>query len=476
MSRIGVARMRCASRLHRIYRCARMGLRQAVLWAMVWGMLLPAPAVAEAPAAAAGAYGAESFTLTNGLTVVVVSNPRVPVVLHMVWYKVGAADDPDGRTGIAHFLEHLMFKGTEMVPAGAFSRAIARIGGRDNAFTSWDYTAYHQTVAAEHLEQVMQMEADRMANLRLDPATVLPEREVVLEERRQRTGNDPRDRLSQPLFAAHYFRHPYGIPVLGWEEDIRGLTRADALAQYQRWYAPNNAILIVVGAATRAQVQALAERYYGPIPARTVAGHNRPREPEMAVERRIVLRDAEVRQPALRRIYRAPHHFSAQRAQVPAVQVLANILAGGATSRLNRTLVVAQKRATTVWLNYNPSLRDYGHINLGAIPAPDVTTESLEAALDQELQTLVRDGVSAEEVAAAQRRLRAEHAYSRDSLTGPAYAIGTALALGRALADVEAEPERLEAVTPDEVNRAARDIFTRRDTTTGLLLSGGGGS
>ena len=269
----------------------------------------------EQPTAAArpqsprkGVFFPDTFMLGNGMQVVVVTNQRVPVITHMVWYKVGAADEVTGKSGIAHFLEHLMFKATDELKPGEFSRIVARNGGRDNAFTSWDYTAYFQNVAADRLELVMRMEADRMANLRLTDETVLPERDVVIEERRQRTENEPGDKLSELVQASLFVHHPYGLPIIGWEHEIRQLTRDDANEFYQTWYAPNNAVLVIAGDVTVDQVRPLAEKYFGSIAPRPVPARFRVEEPPFAAERRVILRDAQVRQPGLRRLYLAPSY------------------------------------------------------------------------------------------------------------------------------------------------------------------------
>jgi zinc protease len=221
-----------------------------------------------------------SFNLANGMQVVVIPDHRTPVVTHMVWYKNGSADDPPGKSGIAHFLEHLMFKGTETRPKGMFSNLVSELGGQENAFTSFDYTAYFQKVAKEHLGTMMSFEADRMKNLVLSDEDVLPERDVVLEERRMRTDSDPGAQLSESLGRTLYVNHPYGLPIIGWQHEIEGLNREDALAYYRRFYTPENAILVVAGDVTEAAVRSLAEETYGRIAARGEAPRrNRTAEP-----------------------------------------------------------------------------------------------------------------------------------------------------------------------------------------------------
>jgi len=235
-------------------------------------------------------FNPETVTLANGLQVVAINNPRAPVVAHMVWYRIGAADEPPLKSGIAHFLEHLMFKGTREIPPGEFSKIVANNGGRDNAFTSYDYTGYFQNIARDRLELVMRMEADRMTNLVLTDAEVNPEREVIREERRSVVDNNPRSRLREQMNAALYLNHPYGRPIIGWDHEIQGLTTGDALAWYRAYYAPNNAVLVVAGDITMAELKPLAEKYYGVIPSKPIPARVRPTEPPPQVARRVELK------------------------------------------------------------------------------------------------------------------------------------------------------------------------------------------
>jgi len=297
--------------------------------------------------AQARVFDPETFTLANGLQVVVIENRRAPIVTHMVWYKVGAADESAGESGNAHFLEHLMFKGTNTLGPGEFSEIIAQNGGQENAFTSYDYTAYYQTVANDRLEIVMRHEADRMANLVLTDALVLPERDVILEERRSRVDNEPGSQLRETMQAGLYLNHPYRVPVIGWEHEIRSLSTETALAFYRRWYAPNNAVLVVAGDVDADEVRRLAEKYYGKVPAGEVLERVRPTEPPQYAARRVTLENARVRQPSLSISYLAPAHNSPGGEHAYALQVLDQILGGGATSRLYRSLVVEQGLAAS---------------------------------------------------------------------------------------------------------------------------------
>src|SRR5215813_12750674 len=241
--------------------------------------VLAAVATLASLSAQAAVFSPSTITLANGLQVVVIENHRAPVVTHMVWYRVGAADEVPGKTGIAHFLEHLMFKGTKTVPPEGFSEIVARLGGNENAFTTADYTAYFQSVAVEHLEEMMKLEADRMVNLVLTDDVVLPERDVILEERRQRIDNDPGAQLMEMARAVLFLNHPYRMPTIGWENEMRGLTTADALAWHTKWYEPGNAIVVISGDVTMDQVRPLAEKYYGALPATVVPARARPDEP-----------------------------------------------------------------------------------------------------------------------------------------------------------------------------------------------------
>ncbi len=421
---------------------------------------------ARAPAAV---FNPETFTLPNGMDVIVVPNRRAPIVTHMVYYRVGAAEEAMGKSGIAHFLEHLMFKATKNLAAGEFSRTVARNGGRDNAFTSWDYTGYVQTVARDRLEIVMRMEADRMAGLALTDATVDPERDVILEERRQVIDNVPARRLSEQVHAALFLNHPYGRPIIGWEHEIRGLTRADAEAWHRAWYAPNNAILVVAGDVDAAELRPLAEKYYGAVAARDVPARVRPAEPPPQAARRVTLRDERVRQPNWSRTYLAPGLLAGDSKHAYPLQVLVDLL-GGQSGRLYRALVVDLKIAVSAGASYDSDVVDLATFGLYASPTPGGDVEALERAIDEELAKLLRDGVTADEVERAKTRLAASAVFARDSLGTAPRVIGSAVAAGIPLAEVEAWPERIAVVTQEQVNEAARAVLRDERGVTGLLL------
>ena len=420
--------------------------------------------------ASAQVFNPETFTLKNGMQVVVIPNHRVPVVSHMVWYKVGAADEVAGKTGLAHMVEHMMFKGTPTVPAGQFSRIVASNGGRDNAFTTADYTAFFQNVAVDRLGLVMKLEADRMANLKLEDKDFQPERQVVLEERRMRVENEPEAQLQEQMQAAMFLNGPYHHPVIGWRSEIEGYAVKDVVDFHRRWYAPNNAILVVSGDITAAQLKPLAEKYYGDIPARPVPHRARTEEPAPVAARSIELRDPDVTQPSWSRQYLAPSYGKGETQYAYPLQVLSQILGGGATSRLYKGLVVEQKLAASASAGYDPSAIDLTAFEIAASPSPGVPVEKLQEAIVASLRTVVTNGVSDEEVKRAKDQLQAGVAYARDSFHTGARVLGAALATGRTIADVESWPQRIAAVTPEQVNEAARAVLKDERAVTGLLL------
>ncbi len=415
-------------------------------------------------------FSPDSFTLDNGMQVVVVSNHRAPVVTHMVWYRAGAMDEAPGRTGAAHLLEHLMFKGTEANPDGIFSQTVSRNGGRENAFTSQDFTGYFQSVAADRLELMMQLEADRMTNLVLSQEDIDTEREVVREERRSRIENEPGSRLNEQANAAFFMNHPYGNPVIGWDHELRQLTRDNLLDYYWSWYAPNNAILVVVGDVTMDQVRPLAEKHYGAIPARDLPPRIDWREPPAAAAQQVTLSDPQVRQPGWSRRYRAPGYVYGDTEHAYPLEVLADILGGGTTSRIYRSLVVEQKIAAGAGAWYSPTSRGPTTFGFYGSPLPGGDIAAVEAAMEAEIEKLLRDGVTEEEVQRSIARLQAEAIYARDSLQGPAHVLGNSLVIGMTIEEVEAWPDRIGAVTAEAVNAAARAVLSSDAAMTTLLL------
>jgi len=407
--------------------------------------------------------------LGNGLEIVVIEDHRAPVVTHMVWYRNGSADDPPGKSGIAHFLEHLMFKGTKSHPQGKFSELIADVGGQENAFTSNDYTAYFQRVAKEHLSVCMDYEADRMKNLVLSDEVVSPERDVVLEERRMRTDSDPSEQLGEALQAALFTQHPYGRPIIGWSHEIESLDRADALAYYDRFYTPENAILVVAGDVDAAEVISLAEKYYGPIAARGAPPKRfRPHEPEPRAHRLVTLADEKVEQPMHQSIFLVPSYRSAAPGEAEALEVLAHVLGGGHTSLLFKTLVMEDKIAVTAGAHYQGTSVDDTRFYVFAVPAPGVSLERLDAAIDAVI-AVAAHGVQAADVRRAKTRLVADAIYAQDNQATLARWYGASLAADLRLEDVAQWPERIEAVSAADVQKATRWLDKRR-SVTGFLL------
>ncbi|MDO9527191.1 MAG: pitrilysin family protein [Gemmobacter sp.] len=411
------------------------------------------------------------FTLDNGMQVVVIEDARAPVVVHMVWYRVGAADEAPGKSGIAHFLEHLMFKGTDTVPSGAFSQTVSDLGGMDNAFTSWDYTAYFQRVASEHLPLMMQMESDRMTNLRLTEEDVVTERAVVLEERTSRTDSDPGALFSEQRQAAQYLNHPYGRPIIGWRHEIEQLNRTDALAFYKLHYAPNNAILVVAGDVTPDRVRALAEDTYGKIPENpAVVPRVRPSEPPQISERRLTYGDPRVGQPYVVRSYLAPTRKPGDQSRAAALSVLAELLGGsGSNSVLGRALQFDRQIAvhTAVW--YQANALDQGSFDLVVVPSEGVSLDQAEAELDVVLDRFLTEGVDQADFDRIMTMLRASEIYAQDSTQSVGRRFGESLTTGLTITDQRDWANVLQSVTPDAVMEAARDVLVRGRAVTGHL-------
>ncbi len=421
-------------------------------------------------AAASAVFAPTSFKLKNGLTVVVIENPRAPIVIQMLWYRVGAADEAPGESGLAHFLEHLLFKGTKTTKPGEFSRVVSRLGGEDNAFTSYDYTAYFQVVAAQKLGDVMRLEADRMHNLVLNDAQVLPERDVVIEERKSRTDNSPAAQLREQVRRALYLNHPYGRPVIGWMHEIRSLTTKNAMAFYRKLYAPNNAMLIVAGAINVEAVKVLAKKYFGPIPPRIIPPRIRPKEPPHRAARRVMLRSKQVRLASWSRYYLAPSYSGRKQTGGHSLEVLAQAFGGGATSRLFRRLVVERKIATNVGARYNGDGLDYGEFVVYATPNTGTSIPTLETAVNLEIEALIKEGLTSGDINRAKKLIAAQAVYAKDQLNAGPNAIGAAFTQGRTIDDVESWPERIGAVTPDKVMAAAKRLFNTANSVTGILL------
>lgn len=432
-----------------------------------FAMTLATELVNPSPADAARA---SMHKLENGMDVVVVPDHRAPVVTHMVWYRVGAADEQPGVSGIAHFLEHLMFKATENMASGEFSKTIARLGGQDNAFTSQDVTAYFQRIARDRLPTVMKMEAERMTKLRLEEKEVLTERDVIKEERRSRTDNNPSSILAEEMNAALYQSHPYGIPIIGWMHEIAKLDREDALTFYRRHYAPNNAILVVAGDVTAEEVLKLAKETYGKIPSNPdVTPYKRPLEPPPKAARQVELVDARAGKPVLQRYYIAPSYASAKGREAEALDLLLKAAASGSTSKLYRELVVKQKIASSAGGYYAGSGKEYGKIVFYGVPAPGKTLEELEAAIDGVIADVIANGIGEAELERAKRVYIADYVYESDSQSTLARRYGFGLAVGQTLEEIENWPDEIRKVTLEDVKSVAAKYFNPKASVTGYL-------
>jgi zinc protease len=431
---------------------------------------LAAVAVGAAVNTARADQGVSEFRLSNGLQLLVIPDHRAPVVTQMIWYRVGAADEPRGSSGLAHFLEHLMFKGTELVPSAQFSKIVARNGGEDNAFTNHDVTAYFQRVAKDRLPTVMEMEADRMANLRLSEEDVATERKVILEERRFRVDNDPGSILQEQMMAALYENHPYGVPIIGWEHEIRALTREDALHFYKRFYAPNNALLVVAGDVEPEEVRALAEANFGKIPPNPqLNGRHWPQEPEHQAPITVKLEDARAGRTTVQRYYLAPSYASAAPGEAEALDLLMRIATSGSVGRIYKRLVIEGKTAASAGGWYSDSGLDNGRLAFYAIAAESVSADDLDRAIDAVIAELRDDGVSQAELDRARSSYLAEFVYTSDSQSRMARHYGWRLATGMSVADVEAWPDRLAKVTVDDIRAVARKYLVDKNSVTGIL-------
>ncbi|MEH6390137.1 MAG: pitrilysin family protein [Sulfitobacter sp.] len=411
------------------------------------------------------------YTLDNGMEVVVVEDHRAPSVQQMVWYRAGSADEPKGSSGVAHFLEHLLFKATDKMEAGEFSATVAKNGGRDNAFTSYDYTAYFQRVASDRLELMMQMESDRMKNIRLTPENIETERNVIIEERNQRTENDPGALFREQMNAAQYLNHRYGTPVIGWMHEMRELDLKDAIDFYDLYYSPNNAILVVSGDVQPEEVLRLAKQYYGVIPANPdLPDRVRTQEPPQTAERRMTFRDDRVAQEYVSRSYLAQERDPGDQKTAAALTMLAEILGGGTTSYFAEKLQFDAPIATYSAAFYNGLALDDTTFNVVVVPQPGVTLQEAEDAMDAAIASFMKKGVDPEQLDRIKQQVRAEQIYARDDADSVANRYGSALAIGLTVQDVQDWPDVLEAVTADEIMQAAKDVFNREASVTGWLM------
>ncbi len=414
-----------------------------------------------------------TYMLDNGMEVVVIEDNRAPVVVHMVWYRVGSADEPEGVSGVAHFLEHLMFKGTETLERGEFSATVAANGGSDNAFTSYDYTAYFQRVASDRLELMMQMESDRMNNLRITEEDILTERQVIIEERNQRTENNPNALAREQFAAALYQNHRYGVPIIGWMHEMEQLGMEEVLDFYDLYYSPNNAVLVVAGDVVPEEVLALAEQYYGVIPAEAqLPERTRPEEPPHRAERRLTYVDDRVSQPFLVRNYLAPERDSGAQEEAAALVYLAELLGGSPfTSALGQALQFESE--TAIWTNasYRGGSLDDTVFSFAIVPAEGIALSEAEAAMDRVIGDFLASDIDPARMESIRTQLRASEIYAKDNTQGLARRYGAALTQGLTVEDVQAWPEILQTVTVEDIKAVAEKVLDRRQSVTGWVVA-----
>jgi len=415
------------------------------------------------------AQGVHEFELANGMKVLVKPDNRAPVVVSQVWYGVGSAHEYGGITGISHALEHMMFKGTARYPSGEFSRIIAEQGGRENAFTSRDYTAYYQLLAADRLEIALRLEADRMRNITLPEDEFIQEMRVVQEERRLRTEDNPNSLLFEQVNASAWLNSPYGIPVVGWMSDIQNYTVADMRAWYDRWYAPNNATLVVVGDVDPDAVHRMARRYFGPIKPRDLPDIKPRSETRQQGERRVTVR-APARVPAVLMGYKVPVLMTAEEDWEPyALLVVAGILDGGESARLARSLVREQELAAGAGAGYSAFSRLDTLFILSASPSQGTSLEALEAALTEALEQLKEAPVSEAELERVKAQVVAREVYRLDSVEGQANQLGMLEKVGLGWRTLDEVTERVRAVTAEQVQAVAQKYFDADRRTVGWL-------
>ena len=408
-------------------------------------------------------------TLKNGLRIIVKEDRRAPTVAQMVWYRIGSMDEVDGASGVAHVLEHMMFKGTPSVGPGEFNKLVAAAGGRDNAFTSRDYTAYFQQVPKEKLAEMMRLEADRMRHLNVDPKEFAQEIKVVMEERRMRTDDNPQSRLFEQMNAVAFQAHPYRRPIIGWMNDLETMTAADAKSWYDTWYVPNNAYVVIVGDVDHREVFALAEKYYGVLESRALPVRKPQVEPAQEGTRRVNVK-APSELPVLIMGYKAPVLRDVEKDSDPyALTMLAAVLDGHDAARLTRKLVREDKVALSVGIDYDSTARGPGMIYLHGSPSAGRTVADLETALRAEITRIQKDGISEQELKRARAQLVAAQIYKLDSMFGQAMEIGQTESAGIPYQKIDRTLEKLQQVTAAEVQAVAKKYFSDDTLTIGVL-------
>lgn len=419
-----------------------------------------------APLANADIFDTEVFTLDNGMQVAVIENHRAPIVSHMVWYKTGAIDDPLGKSGIAHVLEHMMFKGTTAVPDGEFSKIVARNGGSENAFTSLDYTAYYQDIAKDRLELVMFLESDRMKNLRFSQKDFDPELEVVKEERLMRIENNPAALLSEHRNRLLWGEHPYARPVIGTKKELSALTLEDAKRFYQTHYAPDNAILVVAGDVSVEEIKPLAEKYYGKIPPSRTARSKKQFTLPYPVRSRIEMRHPQIKLYSLQRVYIVPSHLSENKEQSYAYTVLDEILGTYHLGKMYRHFIVNQKTARSAGTSYAGFTLSNGTFGFYITARENKSLNDLEKELDRFMNP---DSITQKDLDKAKKRLVADIEYLNDNPATAANIVGRFYTLGMTIEDLKNWTVNIEKVTLDDVKKAYADLLKAPSVTTYLM-------
>lgn len=430
---------------------------------------LPAGQAAAARSAEAQADTTE-FKLSNGMRVIVKEDHRAPTVAHQIWYRVGGIDEVSGTTGVAHMLEHMMFKGTPKVGPGEFSKQIAALGGRENAMTNRDFTLYYQQISKQYLPKMMELEADRMANLIIKKDEFDREMKVVTEERRLRTDDSARGTVYEQLLATVYTAAPYRHPVIGWPDDLVNMRVEDVQAWYKSWYVPDNALLVVTGDVKAAEVKALAERTYGKLKARPLPLRKDQQEPAQKGIKRIWVK-APAENPYVVMAYKVPRLRDVEKDVDPyALEVLSAVLNGYDNARLTRDLVRERRIADDVNVGYDSINRGESLMVLDGTPATGHTTEEIERALRDEIARIAREGVSPEELKRVKTQVVAAQIYKRDSVFGQGMEIGVAEIAGISWRQLDRMLDKIKAVTPEQVQAVAGKYFNDDNLTVATLL------
>lgn len=418
--------------------------------------------------AQAQVFHPESFTLKNGMEVVVLPNHRAPVITHMLWLKAGAMEDPMGKSGIAHFQEHLMFKGTKKRKEGEYSKTISRLGGQENAFTSYDYTAYYATVGKEYLPLVMDLESDRLGNWQISEKQLNAEKLVILKERQQTVDNEPISRFWEQMNTMLFKGHPYARPVIGWQNEIEKLSLVDIQAFHKKYYAPNNIVVVISGDVTAVEVKPLAEKYYENLqafPTDHVTGQVEKAKTEQQIEKT----SSQVKETLWSMHYLAQPANKETIKQSDSLSVLAKILGDNRIGHLYRRLVMQEKIATNASVSFDPIARGPVRFSIVVTPAPHADVSKIEKVVQEEIAAVTTKPIAASEVKNATQAMNIETIYARDSVTGPAMIVGKALTSGLDVETIESWPTRIEKVTTEDVQEGAKKLFETQKPTIAIL-------